>query len=248
VSDVLLRVGDLRAYYGTAQILFGLSFEVAEGGIVALLGRNGAGKSTTLKSIMRIEARVVGRVEFEGRDLAGLRTHQIARLGIGYVPGERRIIADMSVRENLELGRYVADRDRPPAGLDQILSFFPALAPLLSRQGGHLSGGEQQMLTIARCLVGNPRLILLDEPSEGLAPKIVKELTEILRQIHRDLGTSILITEQNTALALALADQVGLIDSGKVVFWGSRDALAERADLMREYLGAQSQSKGAAHR
>lgn len=237
MSSPLLRVHNLTAHYGTAQILFGLSLEVPEGGIVALLGRNGAGKTTTLKSIMRIECRPSGTVEFDGRDLSRLRTDQIARAGVGYVPGDRRILADMTVRENLELGRYIASPDRPPASLEQVLSFFPVLGRILSRRGGYLSGGEQQMLTIARCLIGSPRLMLLDEPSEGLAPKIVQELAAILRRVHDQLRTSILLTEQNTALALSMADQVGLIDTGRLVFWGPRDHLAARPDLMEEYLG-----------
>ena len=237
MSEPLLELKNLTAHYGTAQILFGLSLEVAQGGIVALLGRNGAGKSTTLKSIMRIEARPGGTVRFDGRDLSRLRTDQIARAGIGYVPGDRRILADMTVRENLELGRYIASPERPAAALDEILPIFPVLGRILDRRGGYLSGGEQQMLTIARCLIGNPRLMLLDEPSEGLAPKIVQELTAILHRVHGELRTSILLTEQNTALALSMADQVGLIDTGHMVFWGTRDELAGRTDLMDEYLG-----------
>jgi branched-chain amino acid transport system ATP-binding protein len=237
LSSPLLRIDNLTAHYGTAQILFGLSLDVPEGGIVALLGRNGAGKTTTLKSIMRIEARPSGTVEFDGRDLSRLRTDQIARAGVGYVPGDRRILADMTVRENLELGRYIASPDRPAASLDRILSFFPLLGGILSRRGGYLSGGEQQMLTIARCLIGSPRLMLLDEPSEGLAPKIVQDLAAILRRVHQELRTSILLTEQNTALALSMADQVGLIDTGRLVFWGPREQLAARPDLMEEYLG-----------
>jgi branched-chain amino acid transport system ATP-binding protein len=237
LSTPLLQVENLTAHYGTAQILFGLSLEVQPGGIVALLGRNGAGKTTTLKSIMRIEARPGGTVRFDGRGISRLRTDRIARAGVGYVPGDRRILADMTVRENLELGRYIASPERPAASLDQILSFFPVLGRILSRRGGYLSGGEQQMLTIARCLIGSPRLMLLDEPSEGLAPKIVQELTAILHRVHDELGTSILITEQNTALALSMAHRVGLIDTGRLVFWGSRAELAERTDLMDEYLG-----------
>jgi len=238
----LLRVDGLQAYYGSAQILFGLSLEIEEGGIVALLGRNGAGKSTTLKSIMRIETRPTGTIEFAGLDVTRMSTHRIARAGIGYVPGDRRILADMTVRENLELGRHIATRDRPPAAMDDVLQFFPVLQDLLPRRGGHLSGGEQQMLTIARCLIGNPRLMLLDEPSEGLAPRIVADLIEILRTVHAELKTSILITEQNTAMALSMADQVGLIDSGRLVFWGPRDELLEQSDLMQRYLGAHAQS------
>jgi branched-chain amino acid transport system ATP-binding protein len=238
----LLRIDGLQAHYGSAQILFGLSFDVEEGGIVALLGRNGAGKTTTLKSIMRIEARPTGTIEFAGSDVTRMSTHRIARAGIGYVPGDRRILADMTVRENLELGRHIASRERPAASIDDVLEFFPVLQDLLSRRGGHLSGGEQQMLTIARCLIGNPRLMLLDEPSEGLAPRIVADLIEILRTVHVELKTSILMTEQNTAMALSMAERIGLIDSGRLVFWGSRDELAERSDLMHRYLGAHAHS------
>ena len=240
MSTPLLRVDGLRAHYGTAQILFGISLDVPEGGVAALLGRNGAGKTTTLKSVMRIEARPSGTVEFDGADMTRLPTHRIARAGIGYVPGDRRILADLTVRDNLELGKHIATRERPAALMDDILAFFPALKDILSRRGGHLSGGEQQMLTIARCLIGNPRLMLLDEPSEGLAPRIVQELIKILQTVHAELKTSILMTEQNTKMALAMADRVGLIDSGRLVFWGTRDELSERADLMQRYLGAQA--------
>jgi branched-chain amino acid transport system ATP-binding protein len=243
VSEPLLRLENVTAHYGTAQILFGISLQVEQGGIVALLGRNGAGKTTTLKSIMGIDTHAAGIIEFEGRDLRRLSTYQVARLGVGYVPGDRRILPDMTVRENLELGRYIASHERPPAEVDRILSFFPVLGRILSRRGGYLSGGEQQMLTIARCLIGNPRLMLLDEPSEGLAPKIVQELTAILRRVHDELGTSILITEQNTALALSMADRVGMIDSGHLVFWGTRDDLARRTDLMDEYLGVRPRTE-----
>jgi branched-chain amino acid transport system ATP-binding protein len=242
MSEPILKLQDLTAHYGTAQILFGISLEVPDGGIVALLGRNGAGKSTTLKSIMRIEARPGGKVVFDGQDLSRLRTDQIARAGVGYVPGDRRILPDMTVRENLELGRYIAGPGRPAAAIDEILSFFPVLGRILDRKGGFLSGGEQQMLTIARCLIGNPRLMLLDEPSEGLAPKIVQELTAILRRVHEELKTTILLTEQNTALALLIADQVGLIDTGRLVFRGTRHELARRTDLMDEYLGVRPRS------
>jgi branched-chain amino acid transport system ATP-binding protein len=242
MSEPILKLQDLTAHYGTAQILFGISLEVPEGGIVALLGRNGAGKSTTLKSIMRIEARPGGKVVFDGQDLSRLRTDQIARAGVGYVPGDRRILPDMTVRENLELGRYIAGPGSPAVAIDEILSFFPVLGRILDRKGGFLSGGEQQMLTIARCLIGNPRLMLLDEPSEGLAPKIVQELTAILRRVHEELKTTILLTEQNTALALLIADQVGLIDTGRLVFRGTRHELARRTDLMDEYLGVRPRS------
>jgi branched-chain amino acid transport system ATP-binding protein len=242
MSEPILKLQDLTAHYGTAQILFGISLEVPDGGIVALLGRNGAGKSTTLKSIMRIEARPGGKVVFDGQDLSRLRTDQIARAGVGYVPGDRRILPDMTVRENLELGRYIAGPGSPAVAIDEILSFFPVLGRILDRKGGFLSGGEQQMLTIARCLIGNPRLMLLDEPSEGLAPKIVQELTAILRRVHEELKTTILITEQNTALALLIADQVGLIDTGRLVFRGTRHELARRTDLMDEYLGVRPRS------
>jgi len=240
----ILHIDDLCAHYGTAQILFGVSFDVPPGSIIALLGRNGAGKTTTLKSVMRIEVRTTGTVEFDGVDTRRMPTYRIARAGIGYVPGDRRILPEMTVRDNLELGRYIAETDRPPADFESVLAYFPMLRPLLSRRGGYLSGGEQQMLTIARCLIGNPRLILLDEPSEGLAPKIVAELIEILAAIHAELATSILITEQNTAMALTIASHVGLIDSGRIVFFGERELLQENAELMHRYLGVQAATAG----
>lgn len=238
----LLHLAAVDAFYGSAQALLHVVLEVPAGGIVALLGRNGAGKSTTFRSIMRLGVRTRGTIEFDGRDLTRLSTSDIARLGIGYVPEDRRIYSGMTVLENLELGRGLARRDRPDLGIDAVLGVFPLLRPLLARRGGVLSGGEQQLLAVARSLVGNPRLMLLDEPSEGLAPKTVAELRDVIRMVHDRFGCTILLAEQNTRFALSLAHHVVLIDNGRIVFSGAATDLRERPDLMELHLGVRGRS------
>lgn len=238
----LLRLAEVDAFYGSAQALFHVDLEVPAGGIVVLLGRNGAGKSTTLRSIMRLAVRTRGTLEFDGRDLTRLSTSDVARLGIGYVPEDRRIYAGMTVLENLQLGRGLARRGRPELGVDTVLEAFSLLRPLLARRGGVLSGGEQQLLAVARSLVGNPRLMLLDEPSEGLAPKTVTELREAIRMVHDRFGCTVLLAEQNTRFALALADRVVLVDSGRIVFSDSAKEFSNRPDLMEAHLGVHGRS------
>ena len=233
----LLRFADLDAYYGTAQTLFGVSLEVADGAIVALLGRNGAGKSTLLRSAMRLGVRTYGDITFDGHDLRPRSTSQVARLGIGYVPEDRRIYSRMTVLENLQLGRSLARRQRPELSIESVIATFPLLEPLLQRHGGVLSGGEQQLLAVARSLVGNPRLMLLDEPSEGLAPKIVAQLAEAVRMVHERFGVTVLLAEQNTPFALSLADSIAIIDTGRVVFTGSAADLAADPEILGRYLG-----------
>jgi branched-chain amino acid transport system ATP-binding protein len=220
---MMLELAVLDAFYGRAQVLFGLSLGVAAGEVAVLIGRNGAGKSTTLRSIIGL-TRSRGSIRFEGRDIGGWPPDRIARAGIGYVPEERRLFAGLSVAENLAAGR------RPPRPgvaawtTERLLALFPNLAPALSRPAGRLSGGEQQMLAIARTLAGNPKLILLDEPSEGLAPRIVEALTDAIRQIKAD-GVAVLLAEQNVRFAHAVSDRAFVLEQGRLRFAGSLEAL-----------------------
>lgn len=241
----LLRLAAVDAYYGTGQALFRVDLEVPEGAMVALVGRNGAGKSTTLRSIMRLGVQTYGEITFDGRDLTRLSTSDVARLGVGYVPEDRRIYSRMTVLENLQLGRALAHRDRPEIGLDVILDTFPLLRPLLDRRGGVLSGGEQQLLAVARSLVGNPRLMVLDEPSEGLAPKIVADLRDAVRMVHDRFGCTVLLAEQNTRFALSLVDRVAIVDTGKIVWSGSPGELRSAPDILERYLGVGGARVGA---
>lgn len=236
-GDRALVLDHLDAWYGSARALFEVSLEVPDGSIVALLGRNGAGKSTTVKSVMRLGTRTRGAIRYGPRDLTRMSTAAIARLGVGYVPEDRRIFQAMTVRENLLLGRGIASADRPPLELEAVLEAFPPLRYLLDRRGGVLSGGEQQLLAVARTLIGNPRLMLLDEPSEGLAPVILIGLRDAIRMVHERFAVTVLLAEQNATFALTLAQSVVLIDSGHVVHQGPADELRSRHDLMSRYLG-----------
>ncbi|MCX8097964.1 MAG: ABC transporter ATP-binding protein, partial [Casimicrobiaceae bacterium] len=209
MSAPLLAVRDLSLWYGRAQVLFGLSFTVAEGEMVVLSGRNGAGKTSTLRAIMGLARTVRGAIEFESTPILGLPPHAIARLGVGYVPEDRRIFTELTVAENLEAGRKApasGSRLRPWTR-ERVLELFPKLTELLDRPGSALSGGEQQMLTLARTLMGNPRLLLLDEPSEGLAPLVVERIAETVRELKRE-GLTILLSEQNERFTRAVADRV----------------------------------------
>jgi branched-chain amino acid transport system ATP-binding protein len=231
----MLKVTGLSAHYGRAHILDDLSFEVPQGQVVVLLGRNGAGKSTTLKSIIGLVRPSAGQVLFQGRDIAGREPYRIARLGIGYVPEERRIFAELTVRENLEVGR------RPPAaGLEpwdefRLFRLFPSLGAMPERPGGRMSGGEQQMLSIARTLMGNPRLLLLDEPSEGLAPVVVQRMAQAVRMLKAE-GLSILLAEQNLHFAHAVADRAVIIEQGRIRWEGEMAALLAAEAVYQQYL------------
>ena len=202
----MLEVRRLSAGYGRARVLFDIDLAVEKGEVVALLGRNGAGKSTTLKSIIGLVRPSRGRITFAGHEIAGLAPYRIARLGLGYVPEERRIFADLTVAENLEVGRQPARENAPIWAAERLFALFPNLAALRRRPAGRTSGGEQQMLTIARTLMGNPRLVLLDEPSEGLAPVIVEQLARTIREIKAQ-GISVLLCEQNLHFAAHVADR-----------------------------------------
>ena len=232
----MLDVQQLCAWYGKAQILFDVSLRVGAGQCVALMGRNGAGKSTTMKSIMGLLPRRSGRVGFDGRDISHLAPHSISRLGLGWVPEDRRIFTDLSVRENLEVGRQPPRADAPPWTPEKLFALFPNLATMLERPGGRTSGGEQQMLTIARTLMGNPRLILLDEPSEGVAPLIVEQLAQMIVELKQQ-GLAILLSEQNIHFARLVSDSAVVLEKGQVQFSGTMQQLMADEALQRACLG-----------
>jgi branched-chain amino acid transport system ATP-binding protein len=231
-------VGGLNAYYGAAHILFDLSFDVHAGEVVALMGRNGAGKSTTLKSIMGLIERKTGSISFAGKDISHARTHEIARLGLGYVPEDRRIFTELTVSENLEVGRQPTRRGRSedkPWTPERLFELFPNLAEARHRPGGRLSGGEQQMLTVARTLMGNPLLILLDEPSEGVAPIIVDAMADMMVELKKT-GVAIVLSEQNLPFAELVSDRAYVIEKGELRFSGTMQALSANEELRRAYL------------
>jgi len=234
----LLAIQDLHAYYGEAHILQGVSLVVQPGEVVTLIGRNGAGKTTTLRSILGIVAPRGGHITFDGVELAGLPTHTIAQRGIAYVPEERRILPNLSVEENLRLGRLGAGRSRSDgdAVTEEMLGYFPRLRERLAQKGKSLSGGEQQMLAIARGLVASPKLMLVDEPTEGLSPIIVESLTKILREINRR-GTTILLVEQILEVALALSHRLYVMDQGRIQFEGTPEALRADPAIQQRFLG-----------
>ena len=234
----LLAIQDLHAYYGEAHILQGVSLAVHPGEVVTLIGRNGAGKTTTLRSIMGIVVPRGGHITFDGFELAGLPTHTIAQRGIAYVPEDRRILPNLSVEENLRLGRLGAGRAKGDgdAVMDEVLGHFPRLRERLAQKGKSLSGGEQQMLAIARGLVASPKLMLVDEPTEGLSPIIVESLTEILREINRR-GTTILLVEQILEVALALSHRLYVMDQGRIQFEGTPEALRTDPAIQQRFLG-----------
>ena len=227
----VLALEGVHAVYGLSRVLHGVSLEAAAGEVVSLLGRNGAGKSTTLKAVVGLVEVTGGAVRLDGREITRVPTHQISRLGVGYVPEDRRIFTDLTVEENLSVGEKGPGR----WGRDRVYEFFPKLAAMARRRGGSLSGGEQQMLTVARTLMGNPRLLLLDEPSEGLAPVVVKALAEQIAALKRE-GLTILLSEQNLKFAARLADRVYVIERGQIRFAGPMQALLDDEALRRAYL------------
>lgn len=230
---MILEVQAIHTYYGTSHILFGISFEIRQGEAVCLLGRNGAGKTTTLKSIIGLVVPKSGSIRFRGQELVGKPPYHIARLGVGFVPDDRRIFPDLTVRQNILLAR------RQPDGavwtLDRIYELFPKLRDLETHLGTQLSGGEQQMLTIARTLMTNPDLLLLDEPGEGLAPLVVKAMEEQLGEIKKQ-GVTMLICEHNVGLATALSDRAYVMDKGTIRYQGTIRELRENEEVRRKYL------------
>ncbi len=230
----MLEVQGLRTFYGRAQVLFDVALQVGAGEVVVLLGRNGAGKSTTLKSIAGLVP-ALGEMRFEGASIAGRPTHEIIRQGLGYVPEERRIFTELTIDENLEVGRRPAPPGVPDWTPDKLFALFPNLATMRKRRGGFMSGGEQQMLTIARTLMGNPRLVLLDEPSEGLAPVIVEQMAKAIRTLKRE-GLTVLLSEQNLPFARAVADRAYVIESGHIRYEGTMAALWADEGARRQWL------------
>jgi branched-chain amino acid transport system ATP-binding protein len=233
----LLRVTNLHAGYGDGEVLHGISLEVAVGEFLSIIGANTAGKSTLLRAISGLVPRVSGKVEFEGNDLLPLAAHEVPRLGIAHVPEGRHVFPDMSVEDNLLIGAFARRRDRDiGTRLDEVFALFPRLRERAAQRGGSMSGGEQQMVAIGRALMLRPRLLMLDEPSHGLAPMVVEELHRTLVEIHAR-GTAILLVEQNSALALSLADRGIVLESGRVVLDGSADTLRNDPRIREAYLG-----------
>lgn len=235
MSAPLLRVRRLNAWYGRAHVLFDVDLEIGDGEVVALMGRNGAGKSTTMKSIMGLMPARTGTVEFDGARIDGLEAFRINRAGIGYVPEDRRIFTDLTVLENLDVGRRPPRAGAPTWSVERLFELFPNLGRMPERPGGRMSGGEQQMLSVARTLMGNPRLVLLDEPSEGVAPVIVEQMADMIVELKKQ-GLSVLLSEQNVAFASAVSDRAYVLEKGQVRFAGSMAALDADEDVRRQYL------------
>jgi branched-chain amino acid transport system ATP-binding protein len=233
--NVMLDVDGLNVHYGSSQVLFGLQLKVHHGETLALLGRNGAGKSTSMKAIAGIIASTDGRMRFNDKDISGMPSHLIARAGIGFVPEDRQIFTGLSVEDNLIIGAKLGQQGEQVWTLDRVYQMLPLLYPLRQRMGGLLSGGEQQMLTIGRALMGNPSLLLLDEPSEGLAPIMVQKIGELIENL-RELGTTIVLAEQNLHFCLGLADRAVVIDKGRDVFVGNIAELNANAEIKKRYL------------
>lgn len=235
----MIEVRDIHSCYGKSRVLHGVSFALKEGELVCLLGRNGVGKSTTLKSMMGMVPPVRGSILFEGQELVGRQPYQIARLGVGYVPEERRIFRSLTVHENLLIGLKKAQNGGASAKdawtVDRVYEIFPRLKERRANKGIHLSGGEQQMLTVARTLMGNPKVILVDEPTEGLAPLIVKDVLEMLATVRRT-GVTVLMVEQNFKAAIKVADRFYIMSKGQIVFEGDMAALLAAEEVRRNYL------------
>jgi branched-chain amino acid transport system ATP-binding protein len=231
----MLAVKALNTYYGRAHILADVALEVAIGEVVCLLGRNGAGKSTTLKSIIGLVRAASGEIVFDGRRIERQEPYAIAQAGLGYVPEERRIFTDLTVMENLEVGRQPARRNAPTWTPERLFALFPNLGTMPDRPGGRMSGGEQQMLTIARTLMGNPSCLLLDEPSEGLAPVIVDQMAAAIRALKKE-GLSVLLSEQNLHFAAEVSDRAYIIEKGGIRFSGTMTELAANPDVRAQYL------------
>jgi branched-chain amino acid transport system ATP-binding protein len=240
MNDRMLTVQGLSAWYGAARILYDLNLEVGRGEVVALMGRNGAGKSTTMKAIMGLVDERQGAVHFNGEDISGRKPFEIARRGLGFTPEDRRIFVDLTVMENLDIGRQPSRRftdgtAAPSWTPDQLFALFPNLAEMQDRLGGRMSGGEQQMLTVARTLMGNPLLVLLDEPSEGVAPLIVEQMAHTILALKKQ-GLSILLSEQNIYFARLVADRVYVLEKGQIHWQGSVGELDANLEVQRTYL------------
>ncbi|WP_370029965.1 ABC transporter ATP-binding protein [Oceanicella sp. SM1341] len=235
MAEPILEVDALHSFYGKAHILNGLSFSVGRGEVVALLGRNGAGKTTTMKSVMQLVRPREGKVRFGGEDITGWPAHRVARRGLGYVPEERRIFTDLTILENLEVGRQARREGAPFWTVEALFELFPNLSERRHNRGKAMSGGEQQMLTIARTLMGNPGLLLLDEPSEGIAPVIVEQMARTILRF-KDEGLTVIISEQNLHFARAVADRAVIIEGGEKKFDGSFAELENHPEIRDAYL------------
>ncbi|UCE54120.1 MAG: ABC transporter ATP-binding protein [Desulfobacterales bacterium] len=232
---MLLEVENIYTSYGLSRVLFGISLNVNEGEVVALLGRNGVGKTTTLRSIMGLTPPHIGSVKWIGKEISRLRPYQIARLGVGFVPEDRRIFSDLTVWENLDVAKKVSGIKEQKWTMDRVFELFPDLSKLSSRRGGNLSGGEQQMLAIARTLMGHPKLCLLDEPSEGLAPLVVQHLAEQINKLKTE-DLTILLSEQNSEFALDLSDRAYILEKGEIRYEGSVEDIMKDEDICRSFL------------
>jgi branched-chain amino acid transport system ATP-binding protein len=231
----MLTVSGLNAFYGRAQVLFDVGFEVGRGEVVALMGRNGAGKSTTMKAVMGLMSRTSGTVGFREHEIGGWQPYRIARLGLGFVPEDRRVFGDLTVMENLDTGRQPPREGAPVWTPEKLFRLFPNLGEMRERLASRMSGGEQQMLTVSRTLMGNPHLVLLDEPSEGVAPVIVEQMANMILELKRE-GLSILLSEQNLHFAELVSDRAYVLEKGQVRFSGTMDELARDEALRRDYL------------
>jgi len=233
---MLLEVNKIDTYYGIFQAIFQVSLGIEQGEVVCLLGRNGAGKTTALTSIIGLNRPKSGSIKYKGREIAGKKSFQIVRLGIGFIPEDRWIFSDLSVKENMELGLREKKEKRSGFGLERIYELFPKLKLMEKRNAGTLSGGEQQMLTVGRTLMGNPESILLDEPTAGLAPLIAQSLGDQIKSLKQE-GLTILLAEQNALLAMDISDRAYVIDKGAIVYKGRVQDLRNDDEMMREYLG-----------
>lgn len=231
----MIEVSNIESYYGKAQILNGLSFSIAEGEVVAILGRNGAGKTTTLKSVMQMVRPGAGSVKFKGTELIGLPPYKVAKMGLGYVPEERRIFTALTILENLEVGKQPAREGLPQWSVEKLFELFPNLSERRNNRGKALSGGEQQMLTIARTLMGNPACLLLDEPSEGIAPVIVEQMAATIMQLKKQRMT-VVLSEQNLHFARLVADRAIIIEGGQQRFDGTFAELDSQPEIQEAYL------------
>ena len=232
---MILELKDVHTYYGTSHVLFGVSLDVDRGEVVCLMGRNGAGKSTTFRSVMGLSLPRAGTVLFRGKDVTRLKVHARARMGIGYVPEDRQIFPELTVRENLEIGRSSGIHRKDGWTVDRIYGLFPVLEKYDRKPGGQLSGGEQQMLTIGRTLMGNPELVLLDEPTEGLAPVVVIALKEMILRL-KEMGTTIFLSEQNVKFAAKVSDRVFIIDNGAIRYRNDIEGFRNDEAVQKRYL------------
>ena len=232
----ILKVEDINVYYGSIHAIKGISFEVDEGEVVTLIGANGAGKSTTLNTISGLLRSKTGSIEFMGESLAKVPCHKVVERGLALVPEGRRIFLQMTVQENLEMGAFTQKGDTVQEDLEKVYTLFPRLKERIKQMAGTLSGGEQQMLAMGRALMSRPKLLMLDEPSMGLAPLLVEQIFDIIRQLHAD-GTTILLVEQNAQAALAVADRGYVLETGRIVTEGTGTALLESDTIRKAYLG-----------